>query len=419
MKHISGPLLNEIRSKSSHIVYGWKLTRGDGVVMGFTSAEFQFVYDSVTYLPTNGLMGSATASKNNLSVDNMSVTSLITDAINEADLKSGRYDNAQVQVFWINPVHPEWGILPLKGGRFGEVQLKNSQFEVELRSIAQFLQQPFGNFYTLECSATLGDEKCKVRLTASPWTASKMFISKAGADAGIGSYVMPTAPNGFWYQCVSARGIQSTVVESTASAGAYVNSAAYLTPTHPGDAPASAPYGAEPFSITTGSAQIFFALGASGGSEPAWPASLGAQVADGELVWQAIQARRWTSTVTAIFSRAQFEDANLPAFPVGYFQYGVINWLTGENAGLSMEIRAFDHDPRPLFFTLEAMSYRVSPGDRYECVVGCAKTRGACVAFDNIHNMRAFPDMPTEDKALATPNFTQQGTQAPADSGGS
>ena len=84
-----------------------------------------------------------------------------------------------------------------------------------------------------------------------------------------------------------------------------------------------------------------------------------------------------------------------------------------------MEIRAFDHDPRPLFFTLEAMSYRVSPGDRYECVVGCAKTRGACVAFDNIHNMRAFPDMPTEDKALATPNFTQQGTQAPADSGGS
>ena len=390
-----------------------------GSVLGFTSADFSFVYDGLKYSPANGLSGSASASKQNLSVDNMTATSLIANSITEKDLKGGRYDNASVQVFWICPYHPEWGIVPLKGGRFGEVQIKNASFEVELRALMQFLQQPFGDFFTLECSAHLGDAKCKVALAANTWQPNTMYLSKAGADAGIGSYVQPVMPNGYWYQCVEALGAQSSVIPSTATAGDYGNSALYLTPTAPGAAPVSAPYGVESFSITTGRAQIHYAMGKSGGTEPAWTTTVNAETFDNQVHWKCIYARSWTSEITAIFNRAQFEDTAIEWFPVGYFQYGVVTFISGENAGLSMEVRAFDHNPRPCFYLMEAMPNRMQPGDQYVVTAGCAKTRAFCQSFDNLNNIRAFPDMPTEDKALATPNFTQQGTQAPPDQGGS
>ena len=424
------------------------------------------------YQPSNGLMAMASESKQNLSVDNLSVVSLLSDVITEVDLKAGRYDNASCQVFWICPLHPEWGILPIKGGVFGEVQIKNASFEVEVRALMQLLQQPFGTFYNLECSALLGDGNCKVRLTATTWAPNQVYIAAAGGDAGIGSYVQPVTPNGYWYQCISALGSASSVTESTVGAGALVNSAAYLTPTKPGDAPASAPYGTEPFSVTTGRAQINFQIAPSGATEPTWPTTVGvigkgavgddgsgggalamsggtgdagasywgqggeapsqgvlpaggsptggSTVTDNGLVWMCIYARSWSSSVTTLFTRAQFGDTAITWFPAEYFQYGILTWLTGQNAGLSMEVRSFDHDPRPIFYLLEAMPNPVAIGDTYTVTVGCAKTRFMCQSlFDNINNMRAFPDMPTEDKALITPDFTQQGTQAPQNQGGS
>ena len=45
----------------------------------------------------------------------------------------------------------------------------------------------------------------------------------------------------------------------------------------------------------------------------------------------------------------------------------------------------------------------------FQATVGCGKTRFACQNFNNLDNMRAFPDMPTEERALSTPNISNQG----------
>ena len=99
-----------------------------------------------------------------------------------------------------------------------------------------------------------------------------------------------------------------------------------------------------------------------------------------------------------------------------YWRYGLLEWLTGANAGLRVEVRAYENGGG--FALLEQMPGEILIGDTYEVVAGCAKTRSACKAFDNIHNFRGFPDMPTEEKALATPNFTQNGKQKQEDDGG-
>lgn len=161
--------------------------------------------------------------------------------------------------------------------------------------------------------------------------------------------------------------------------------------------------------------------GISSGAEPAWPAQEGATFTDANgITWQAIRARRVQGTVTGLFGRANFSAEGLGAYPDDYFQYGVLTWLTGENAGLKIEVHAHKKLPSPNFELFEATPFVIQPGDTFEVVQGCAKTRTVCRAkFNNHHNHRGFPDMPTEDKALATPNFSQQGVPKKEDSGGS
>ncbi|WP_113155961.1 DUF2163 domain-containing protein [Nitratireductor sp. OM-1] len=499
MKRINPTLFDQLKERTTHIVLGWLLERTDGLKLGFTSGDIPFEIDGLRYEPSNAFSGMAVSSKTNLSVDNTSAKALVSDKITDWDLQAGLWDNAFIRMFWVNPMDPQ-GVVPIRGGRLGEVKIRNGEFECEVRSPFQKLQQPFGEFYTLECSATLGDHRCLVWLEAEEWRPNERYIAKAGADAGIGSYVKPAVQTGFWYQCVAAQGEQAAVTSNPnanlatgdwaqsdtmlsflnasgpaglfkmlfemmriksgdvlvdensdpavrmmasvmdrqqgvttegeevfgssyyqpdlTQSGQLVNSQAYLTPTKEGKVPLSAPAGVQPLTITNGSASVRYALGWSGSVEPHWPQQPGAEVVDSQLVWKCIRARRLVGQVTAVFSRSHFTDRDRIE-PMDYWRYGVVEWLTGANKGIKVEVRDYGQTNGGGFALLEQMPGEIRPGDQYEVVVGCAKTRTACRAFDNIHNFRGFPDMPTEEKALATANITSKGGQKKQDSGGS
>ncbi|MBY0560016.1 DUF2163 domain-containing protein [Hyphomicrobium sp.] len=204
MKRISPQIFDELRSKSSNIVVGWLVERGDGLKLGFTTADTEFTFEGVAYSPTNPFSTSSVQSKNNFSVDNVNTVALMNEQITKGDLLGGRWDNAKVKFFWIRPDKPEWGVVPIRGGKFGTITTKGQTFETELRSVLQTLQQPFGDFYTLECSADLGDAKCKVKLDPPKWAAGQVYVAKIDQEAGIGDIVKPTTPNGFWYVCTNA-----------------------------------------------------------------------------------------------------------------------------------------------------------------------------------------------------------------------
>lgn len=199
MKTISPQLFNELKSTSASIDVGWLVVRTDAVRLAFTSSDIPFTYNDDVYLPSNGFNPSAIVSKSNMSVDNMECQVLESDLITDTDLRAGLWNNAVVTVFWINRYHPEWGVVPLRGGQFGEVVVKEGEFTVQLRSLFQQLQQPFGYFYTLQCGAQLGDARCKVNLDPPVWQPNQLYTLGILTDAGIGSVVQPHDANGFWY----------------------------------------------------------------------------------------------------------------------------------------------------------------------------------------------------------------------------
>lgn len=143
----------------------WRVSRTDGVVQGFTDADQDLVIDSILYSARGGITRSAIDSNNTVSVDNLEVEGMLDhESISKADLISGKYDNAEVEIFTIDYTNPSGVKQKLRAGWVGEVIIVGSKFVAEIRGLTQAFSQTIGELYSPLCRATFGDFRCKVQL---------------------------------------------------------------------------------------------------------------------------------------------------------------------------------------------------------------------------------------------------------------
>jgi uncharacterized phage protein (TIGR02218 family) len=167
MKTISSGLAAHLAGEVTTLATCWKITRRDGVVLGFTDYIRDLEIDAVTYRAASGYTRTAIRSTADLAVDNLDVESVFSDdGITEADLRAGLYDFAEIRMFLVNYQDLGQGILKLRRGWLGEVSIRDGMYVAELRGMAQKLQMTVGEVYTPDCAADLGDARCGVDLAA-------------------------------------------------------------------------------------------------------------------------------------------------------------------------------------------------------------------------------------------------------------
>lgn len=163
---MSTALLNHLAGGASTTCRCWKLTRGDGVVMGFTDHDRALQFDGVSFLPETGLSATAIAQSTGLSIDNSeALGALRSDAIDQGDLVAGRYDGAEVVAWLVNWQDVSARMVQFRG-HIGEVSRASGAFVAELRGLSEALNQPQGRAYQRQCTAVLGDAACGVDLSA-------------------------------------------------------------------------------------------------------------------------------------------------------------------------------------------------------------------------------------------------------------
>lgn len=146
-----------------------KITRRDGVVIGFTEYDHDLTYLGILYRATDGIARTAMQAKADLSIPNNEVTApLYAGGLTALDIRAGRYDYARVQVFLAFPDDVNfatYGIIRLRSGFLGEIKIEEGIWRAEIRGLAYALQQSFIEVYTPTCQADFGDERCKFDLT--------------------------------------------------------------------------------------------------------------------------------------------------------------------------------------------------------------------------------------------------------------
>lgn len=169
MKNLVFGLQGHLDTGATSMAYCWKVTRTDGEVQGFTEHDRDLTFSGQTYLARAGFTSSQLSQKLGLSVDNLDIQGgLNTETINEDDLAAGLYDNAAVEIWWVNWQDLTQTILMSKGN-FGEVTRGRTGFEVEFRSITHALQQKKGRSYMKPCDAKIGDSRCGVNLNQAAY----------------------------------------------------------------------------------------------------------------------------------------------------------------------------------------------------------------------------------------------------------
>jgi hypothetical protein len=125
--------------------------------------------------------------------------------------------------------------------------------------------------------------------------------------------------------------------------------------------------------------------------------SVGAVTVDGTVSWQTSYPKyRFLSEVSATsLSATEVKVAGYPAgAQANWFDWGVLTFHTGQNAGRAMEVMFFD-TPNSAFKLALPLPYQPQVGDVFSVSAGCNKTADECAAkFQNIVNFRGHPRVP-------------------------
>lgn len=292
MKAIPAALQAHYDSGATSLAYAILIQREDGELFGFTGHDQPLVMDlspwdsaswdlaaetAFSFDASQGLDVSTIVTTAGFNVDNLELNTLDDGTLfDRDDVQAGRWRNAKFRIFryrWDVATTIANDVETLIRGTFGEITLGDTTITIELRGIAQKLQQPVGIVSQQTCRARLGDVgvgRCNQDLTA------------------------------FTFEC----------------------------------------------------------------------------------------------TVSSVTDKQVFtsEDATQPA---DYFGEGIVTWLTGNNAGVSQKVRAFEAEA---FTLVLPMVLNIEVGDTFTAVAGCRKRLADCRdKFNNVVNFQGEPHRPTVD----------------------
>lgn len=206
MKILTADMTAHINSELTTISTCIRVQQQNGTVLRFTDHDVDIVVSGLggddailngTYVgDTVGYTRSAVESKSNMGVDNFEFQGLLDlTAISDDDVRAGLFDKASFHLFMVNHQSNADGIIKLKRGTLGKIEMRNGEVVIEMRGMMHPLSLSMLPVYTPDCRNQLGDAKCGVQLIPSDWTATTLFNKGVDGDALGGGRVSPTTYN--------------------------------------------------------------------------------------------------------------------------------------------------------------------------------------------------------------------------------
>lgn len=183
MRNVPADLAAEFESGATTLCRCWRATRRDGRRFGFTDHDRDLAFEGATFLAASGLEASEAESLLGLAVGGSEIAGALTsDAVSEADIEAGAWDGASVET-WLVDWRDVTRRMLLDAGTIGEIRREGGAFTAELRSLAHLFDQEKGRRYVALCAAEVGDDRCRVDLTAPSRHADVLVASVSDRSA--------------------------------------------------------------------------------------------------------------------------------------------------------------------------------------------------------------------------------------------
>lgn len=154
-------LAEHLGTGTTTVCRAWAVTRTDGVVLGFTDHDRSLNFEGIEFAASSGLTARSVEQTTGLAVDNSEALGALSDtSIREEDVRAGLFDGAELRSWLVNWASVDERQLVFRGS-LGEVERQGTLFRVELRGLAEAINQPKGRVYQRPCAAVLGDDSCR------------------------------------------------------------------------------------------------------------------------------------------------------------------------------------------------------------------------------------------------------------------
>jgi len=192
MKSLDPNLQSHLDEGTTTLAWCWRLTRADGVTLGFTDHDRVLALEDTLFEPESGLTASEIRSGTDLSVDAQDAEGVLTsDKITETDIADGLWDNAAVELWRVNWADASQRVL-MRRGAIGQIRRGRLAFVAEVRSLAHVLGQTVGRTFQGTCDAALGDARCGVDLGSPAYSANGAVLDLLGdrvvSVTGVGGF---------------------------------------------------------------------------------------------------------------------------------------------------------------------------------------------------------------------------------------
>jgi hypothetical protein len=407
VKNWSPALRDHYASDVTTLTTCWKATLQNGTIVAATKLDRDLVIDGVTYQSVAGFFDSDVENTAELNPDNLEVSGfLVSPAITDADIHSGAWDYAAIEMFEVNYNDPSMGKNILRTGTLGEVKGGRIKFTAELRGLMQAYTRTVVRLMTKDCNADLGDSRCKVDM--APFTATGTVGGTNSTNSVIyDSGRTEAGPDG-----------AKTITDISQAENAVVT-----CPTH-GFAQNTTVQLSDIVGCTLSGATkdgVFYAGSGDGLNGMLFQIT----VIDPDHFRIPVDTRAYNADQTVgvsdplqVYSPYVSGGLAHPANASGYFDHGLVTFNSGENAGLSMEVKAY----APGVITLMLpMPFEISVGDTYTVTAGCNQAFETCQQrFNNVVNYRGFPNLPqSKIYRRGADGISSSGSAAGAGGGGS
>jgi len=180
MTGVPADLRAHLESGATSLSRCWRIVRRDGRVFAFTDHDLPISFGGATYGPSEALSARALEQTTGLSVDNSEAMGALSDAgLTENDIRAGRFDGAEVEIWLVNWSDPGQR-MRLFRGEIGEIERAGGAFKAELRGLSERLNRPQGRLYQRQCRAVLGDRECGIDMSAPKMSRLVKVVAVSG-----------------------------------------------------------------------------------------------------------------------------------------------------------------------------------------------------------------------------------------------
>lgn len=215
MRNINPEMLDSLSRVNTSIATCVKLTRTDGVIVGYTTHDRPLTFDGTTYDPDNGIIPTKFEEVLGADPDDMDLVGAFEDDQMKDDVISGKYDNAELIIYkvdWMRISDPRRRIIRHKGN-LGTYTRRENRFTIQYRGITDKLNRKKGRSYDKLCPFRLFDGNCRVNRDAHSFTA------RVSNPQGKSTFLMNIDdPDGVLperYQSLASRGLDGYFTQGT------------------------------------------------------------------------------------------------------------------------------------------------------------------------------------------------------------